>query len=44
MTLQESTERLTELEGKIKILRNKGSTSVFAEFTEVSRNLEQKRG
>lgn len=28
--LQDNTERLTEVEGKVKILRSKGSSTVFA--------------
>lgn len=36
-------ERLTELEGKIKILRNKGSTLVFAEFSKTHNELNQRK-
>ena len=38
--LQEQIERLTELEGQIKILRNTSSNRVHAEFHEIKKKLQ----
>lgn len=41
--LQQNTQRLTQLEGKIKILRNKSTTSIFADYAKISTDLNQRK-
>ena len=41
--LKQKTEKLSEVEGQIRILRNKGSSSVFSEFTKIANSLQEKK-
>lgn len=41
--LKDNTQRLTEVEGKVKVLRNKTTNNIFNEFSEICKNLEQKK-